>query len=235
MSNVVCNFGSTSLGAQLTTRRNVEIGTVQRPFSNPNLEWFTRKFGENLRINVAYELCSKAISSGRFDQAIEIIQTDIFKRSEVLAKTFDKEFKGKAYISDLIEELRQEGCMAEEDVRRLFVIMMAIDGLEMEVREYGGRIEQDDLEYFLEFARITENMMKKKDTYMGMSLPSFEKLVYSTGYTEAMTIRTVKYLTNVDEFCPNVWDSTNINVSRAATDTNAWSTVGAFTDFPSTE
>jgi len=189
----------------------VGTGDIQRPASKSTIGWFKEKFEQSLRIDVIYEICSRSISVGKYDDAIETILNEIHKRCEILAEAFGKAIMGRAYVSDLIEQLRQEGQISEEDSNRLSVIIIAIDGLEIEVREYGGSISQEDLDYILEFHKIISNILQENYTSLGISLPSFVSTSYNVIQTTETGISASSHVTNIDEFidCIYAWNNTN--------------------------
>jgi hypothetical protein len=210
MSLGFCDSRTMILDAPTVLQTKTTIEKMQS-FSTQNLGWFASKPGRSILTNLTYESAIKAIDANHFDEALKIVQFEIYEHCEILAKTFDKTFKGKAYISDLVEELRQEGWIQEKEANRLSVIVMALDGLEIEVRECDGRIEKDDLEYMLEFLRITKNAMRKKHVFTGLTGVAFVKVNYSmTPSNENVALGTsFSVYVNTLLDCMYVWNSTN--------------------------
>lgn len=189
MSNEFLTEYRGNLFVPLITRQTIDVETIQRFFSKTNLTWTKeRTFTTDVGVNPIYRACQSAISLGKYEIAINLMQNRITSWCEVLAKAFNKNFEGKEYTSHLIEILKQENKIPAEEANRILVILMALDGLEIEVREYGMKMNYEDLEYLIEFEEIMERVMKGMKVNIDTSLLHFTTTDFATIYPEVMTI-----------------------------------------------
>ena len=177
------------------------------------MTWIKEKtFTTDVGVNPTYRICQSAISFGKYEVAINLMQNRIISWCEVLAKAFNKNFEGKEYISYLIENLKQEGKIPTEEANRILVILMALDGLEVEIREYEGEMNHEDLRYLVEFEEIMERIMKGIKVNTDASLFHFTATDFAAIYQEVMTIGAMRQPVGIFgsiDFCYK-WDDTTI-------------------------
>lgn len=213
MSNEFFTEYKGNIFAPLITRQTIDVEIIQRFFSKTNLTWTKeRTFTTDVGVNPIYRACQSAISFGKYEIAINLMQNRITSWCEVLAKAFNKNFEGKEYISHLIENLKQEGKIPTEEANRILVILMALDGLEVEVREYEGNMNYEDLRYLIEFEEIMERVMKGMKVNTDTSLLRFTATDFATIYPEVMTIGAIRQPVGI---CGSIdfshkWDNTTI-------------------------
>jgi polyhydroxyalkanoate synthesis regulator phasin len=211
MSNGFFTESRGNLFAPLMTRWTNDVGVVQRAFSKTNISWTKGRINTNVSVNPTHLACYYAISLGKYEEAINLMRSKIVSWCEVLAKAFNKNFEGKEYISDLIEGLKQDGKISKEEANRLLVILMTLDGLETEIREYEGEMDYKDLQYLVEFEENMERILKGKKVNIDISLLRFTVLDFATSYPEVMTISTMRQPTGISGSIDfSIWDNTNV-------------------------
>jgi hypothetical protein len=157
----------------------------------------------------------KAISNAQFSTAISIIQNEVYEYSRILAKVFDKTIEDRAYISDLISTLTQERHISEEQSNRLFVLLMVLDGLDMEVNECGATLDESQFVHLQEFLHMIDSIIQERNVLVGISDTMAEGYVLRQEFHDAEAERVKEgKLVDVDEFFDPAygWTSTNMFV-----------------------
>jgi hypothetical protein len=105
------------------------------------------------------ETIMDSIKGRRYADATGDMKRAIFSSSRILAETFEKTIEQPFLVPHLIQELKDNEVITDEEYNRLTVLLMALDGLNVEVSEYGGELQQEDLDYFLEYCQIIQQIL----------------------------------------------------------------------------
>jgi len=208
-----CSPSKVQIGTKpLFILKKVSTGNVPLDFRAHDLRWFYQKLDTNVKIDNIRLSFNNAISRAQFSTAINIILNEVNEYSKVLAKVFDKHFEDKAYISDLISTLVQEGAISKDQSNRLFVLLMVLDGLDMEVNEGGAELDERHFTYLQEFIQIINSILHKHHVLAGISDVMAEDHANRPYFDDAKTgIMTRESHIDVDEFfdCVYAWTSDN--------------------------
>ena len=156
------------------------IGKVRLPSFKSNSEWFKPRFESSKPVDEIYKICFDLVAAKQFGKAIDIMLNEVYEYSKLLAKKFGKTFDDKADIPNLLQELKQDGIMTEDDWNRLTVLQMVLDGVDVEVYEYGGQIGSEEVRYALEYLEVVKSIMSKHRVHIGFSAESishFDRIV----------------------------------------------------------
>jgi hypothetical protein len=210
-----CSIEKTQIGTEpLFIQKKVGSGNVPLDFRARvhDLRWFYQKLDTNIKIDNIRLSFNSAISRAQFSNAINLILNEVNEYSKILAKVFDKHFEDKAYISDLISTLVQEGAVSKDQSNRLFVLLMVLDGLDMEVNEGGAKLEEGHFTYLQEFIQIINSILQKHHVLAGISDMMAEGHAYRPYFDDAKTgTMTRESRIDVDGFfdCVYAWTSDN--------------------------
>jgi len=105
-----------------------------------------------------YQMCLREITSGKFSRAVLMMQDAVCANACLLADAFKKPFYSSK-IPELVDGLQREGIVSEQEANRLAVLLMVMDGLEMEVFESGGTLTVEDARYLREFVGIVKRIL----------------------------------------------------------------------------
>jgi hypothetical protein len=95
--------------------------------------------------------------------AIDTTMKAIFLYSKGLASTLDVSIEDYSELSMLLERLKNSRLITENEWNRLTVIQMALDGLDIEVNEYGIELTREDIDYASEFCEIIGQVYTRLD------------------------------------------------------------------------
>ena len=210
---VLCSLGKAQIGPNpLFISKKVGTGNIPLLSREHELGWFYPRLDTNVRIGNIRLSFNNAISNAQFSTAISIIQNEVYEYSKALAKVFDKRIEDRAYISDLIYALTQEGVISEDQSNRLFVLLMVLDGLDMEVNECGARLGEGHFLYLQEFLQIIDSIAQEHDVMVGVSSTIAENYAYWPCFYDAKTETMINEShSDVDEFfdCIYAWTTAN--------------------------
>lgn len=122
-------------------------------------------------------------------------QTVATSVTEALAYAFGKKLEHSSFSSLLIQELKDEAIITESEWKRLAVLQMVLDGLDVKISEYGGNLRLDDMSSFIEYCSIMKEVMRRHSVYAGM--------------TRAYAVSTIANWENVNEPNSNPKSSTS--------------------------
>lgn len=88
---------------------------------------------------------------------------------EVLAYTFNKHLEHPSLIPLVVQELKDDAIITEEEWKRLTILRMVLDGLDVEIGENGGELRPQDLDKAVEFCEIIREILLKKQVQTGMA------------------------------------------------------------------
>jgi hypothetical protein len=213
---VSCFKGEPPIGpTPLLTVKKVSTGIIPLYFRERDLEWSYQELDTNAKVDIIHLSFKKAISNAQFSTAISIIQNEVYEYSKILAKVFDKNIEDRAYISDLICTLTQEKSISEEQSNRLFVLLMVLDGLDMEVNECGATVDESQFVYLQEFLQVIDSIIREHNVQVGISDTMAEGRILRQEFydAEAENVREERRV-DVDEFFDPAygWTSTNMFV-----------------------
>jgi hypothetical protein len=157
-----------SFGQAISTIKNVSVGQVQVPLTKQHLEWFEPEFGLDPKAKDVCQPCFEAISSRQYRLATDIMLNETLEYSKVFATTFAHGIMDRTEIPFLFQDLWELGIIQEEDYNRLSTLLMVLDGLDLEVNEWGGEITNDDVDYAREYIRILERVLSEHHYKIGV-------------------------------------------------------------------
>jgi hypothetical protein len=195
-----------SFGHTISIIKNVDVGQVQVPLTEQNLEWFEPEFGFGPKAKDVCQPCFKAISSRQYRLATDIMLNETLEYSQVFAATFEHSIMDRTEIPFLFQDLWEHGTIQEEDYNRLSTLLMVLEGLDLEVNEWGGEITNDDVDYAREYIRILERVLSEHHYKIGV-LGYSDVIFYSdnSGTTKwdinqgSLCVKTEEYLDHVCE------------------------------------
>lgn len=167
ITNACPNFFTTTETSQVFITGNI------LPVQSGNLtKWITSRLDTNFVSDDVINISTNMINMGRFDLAVDFMLKEVYDYSKILSKTFNIVFEDRTDISRLMEDLNRDGIIKEEELDRLTVIEMALDGIDMEVNECGGKIETRELTYLQEFLIAVRDILLRKNIYVGLAISS---------------------------------------------------------------
>jgi len=167
---VACSVGKAQINPNpLYILKKTSTGNTPLNFREHDLEWSHQEIDSNVRIDNVRLSFNKAIADSQFGVAVSIVQNEEYEYTKILAKMFDKHIEDRAYISDLFYDLAKEGVISEDQSSRLFVLLMVMDGLDMEVNEGGARVDEKQFAYLQEFIQIIGSIIKKRNVLAGVT------------------------------------------------------------------
>jgi len=140
-------------------------------------EQFSSKQARGIWVEPTYEIAPQTdsirqaylnlVSTRQFEKAIDFMLNEIYGHSQILAEKFGFQFEDKTEIASLLEKLSNAEVISSEELNRLTILQMAIDGLDIEVYEYGATMNLTELVYLNEFLSIIKTVLARNDTYVG--------------------------------------------------------------------
>lgn len=166
---------------------NTEHFFIQRIFNI----WVKPIFELTPQIDNIRQTYVDLVSAKQFEKAIDFMLNEIYEHSKILALKFKIPFEDRTDIAFLFEKLRCDEVVSVEEWNRLTILQMAMDGLDIEVYEYGASIRPNELGYLNEFLDIIRTILARNNTYVGVSIgASFSSYVFqgaNTSFTIAST------------------------------------------------
>src|SRR5208337_2429302 len=142
MKDTVC--APAIIPSRFPLRQAVAIGIsrVQLPSHNLLAFWFKPCSELNFPRRDFIQNCMNMIGIKEFENAVNLIMEEVNSYSLVFAKVLGKALEDKTYLPQLIEELKKDGVLSASDYNRLSTLVMVLDGIDIEVHEYGGEITE---------------------------------------------------------------------------------------------
>lgn len=174
--------------------------------SSPWVIFDTQTFELGLRVDDVLETCKELLSKRQFASAITFMLEEIYEQSKTLSNVFDVGIGDETEIPILIEKLKSDERITEEEWSRLTILQMALDGIDMEVHEGYGEIDLEALDYLSEFLTIIGHIMARNNVYVGVSMSAafwYETFTYhgSVQQLAEEMVATVTTMANPSSFC----------------------------------
>jgi len=171
------------------------------------------KFETNLQTDKIVQTCMELISTKQFPKAIDFMLSEIHKHSQILAEALGKTLYDSTGMSSLFDELKQEGILKSGERNRLHVLQMVLDGIDIEVHEYGKSLKPEEVNYLIEFLEIIRNLLSKAHISVGYTTLETDDYdcsfvqknkTYWTSAGEGEGIIIVNTLTSLKLYCVSV-------------------------------
>jgi hypothetical protein len=114
-------------------------------------KWIEPRFKTSLQTDKIVLTYRNLISAGQFQKATDFMLNEIYEHSRVLAEAFENTLDDPTGMSCLFDELMRQNILSEEERNRLNVLQMALDGIDVEVHEYGKNLKVEEINYLSEF------------------------------------------------------------------------------------
>jgi hypothetical protein len=131
--------------------------------------WIETIFGMTPQMDNIRENYANLIANKQFEKAVDFILNEVFEESKILALKTHIPVEEKTELAYFFEELKNNGIVSTDEWQRLTVLQMAIDGLDLEVYEYGASMNSIELDYLTEFLWIIRDILARNNMYIGVS------------------------------------------------------------------
>jgi len=208
---------SIALGVNISPATKIGLGvsSVQSVLSKSYIVWSKPNFEINLPKRNFIQECIYNIETREFESAINIVLSEIYEYSKIFGTVFGKFIEDKIYIPQLIEELKAKGIVSDADWNRLATLLMVLDGIDVEVHESGGELNQKDLEYALEYVGILRRIMTENQVYIGTYTNFFTEYVRNVSHTTTVIVNVEPCIVEVNESVGRIGEWTSTNSSNA--------------------
>lgn len=219
-----------------TKTQGSEVFLVESIFPSQNIpqlfNWIRQRADNSFILDVITKTCTNLIESGQFGRAVDFMLNEVYEHSKILANKLKIEFKDRTDLAALMEKLKHDNIISEDEWDRLTVLQMGLDGIDMEVHECGGKIKSKELNYLSEFLLTLKTILARNNAYVGVAMAAitnfkstpFQELTIISD--EGLTISTSATIINASNFCKigySFMDQTNINVTSTGNATG-WQT-----------
>jgi hypothetical protein len=133
------------------------------------IKWNEPRFEETLHVDEIVQTCANLILMRQFQKATDFMLNEIYEHTQVLARVFGKTISDSTDVSYLFDELLLEDILSKEERNRLNVLQMALDGMDIEVHEYGKDLKMEETDYLAEFLEIIRSLLAKANVSVGFS------------------------------------------------------------------
>lgn len=107
------------------------------------------------------EIWRRFIETKEFSQAIEFLLTEITSYSKLLADIFQYELESVSYLPHLYQELKTNKIITEEELARISTLITVIDGIDVEVNEFGASMDMTEIKYYEEYLEYIKKILSR--------------------------------------------------------------------------